>query len=328
MNYNNQVILTVAKELERRRMTAQTLQENRHAEAVAKIPEITALEHELSMTGLSVVKAIGMGKDAEQYITELSKINLLIQGKIKSLLKGAGLPENYLEVPYVCKKCSDTGFVEGRCCVCRETLLRQSALNELGALSPANTCSFDSFNLSYYPAAKDERYGLSPREQLGEIYEYCKSYAEDFSLTSKSLFMHGATGLGKTHLSLAIARAVTEKGYNVIYGSCPNLLKRLEREHFGGRFNNADDGAEEELLNCDLLIIDDLGAEFATSFTTAEIYNIINTRINCSLPVIINTNLTVNELEEKYTQRITSRIIGCYVSMLFIGKDVRQLKNN
>lgn len=328
MNYTNRVVSEVTSELERRRKSAQNAQELRHTEAATKIPDIIACEQELSMTGLSAVKAIGMGKNAEQYIEELSKINLLLQDKLKGLLRGAGYPENFLDVQYTCAKCGDTGFVEGRCCSCREKLLRETALRQLSSLSPSKQCGFDNFDLSYYPEAKDEKYNVSPRRQIGEIYEYCKSYAEDFSLSSASLFLHGATGLGKTHLSLAIARVVTEKGFNVIYGSCPNLLKRLEREHFGGYRDNAELGAEQELLNCDLLIIDDLGSEFSTSFTVAAIYNIINTRINCSLPMIINTNLTAKELEEKYAQRIASRIIGCCVPMLFLGRDVRQLKNN
>ena len=157
---------------------------------------------------------------------------------------------------------------------------------------------------------------------MREIFEYCRCYADDFGKCSDSLFMHGATGLGKTHLSLAIANVVVEKGFEVIYGSAQNLLSSLEREKFGGGSGEM----EKELLDCDLLIIDDLGSEFSTQFTVACIYNIINTRINLGKPVIISTNLTGEELEAKYTQRITSRIIGSYVSLLFIGKDIRQLK--
>jgi len=137
--------------------------------------------------------------------------------------------------------------------------------------------------------------------------------------------MHGATGLGKTHLSLAIANVVAEKGYRVIYDTAHNILSSLEREKFS--YSNTGE-REKEILDCDLLIIDDLGSEFSTQFTVAAIYNIVNTRINRSKPVIISTNLTEKELEEKYTQRVTSRIIGNYVSLLFIGKDIRQIKNN
>ena len=159
---------------------------------------------------------------------------------------------------------------------------------------------------------------------MSEILEYCKCYAEDFSPDSESLYMHGATGLGKTHLSLAIANVVAEKGFRVIYDSAQNLLSSLEKEKFS--YSNSGE-REKEVLECDLLIIDDLGSEFSTQFTTAAVYNIVNTRNNRSKPVIISTNLTDTELEAKYSQRITSRIIGEYVSLLFIGRDIRQLKN-
>ena len=160
---------------------------------------------------------------------------------------------------------------------------------------------------------------------MGEIAKFCEDYANDFSLRSPSLFMHGATGLGKTHLSLGIANVVTEKGMGVIYSSAPNLFGELEREHFS-RQNPNERTFEKELLETDLLIIDDLGVEFSTQFTVSCVYNIINSRILSGKPTIISTNLTPAELEDKYTQRITSRIIGSYVSLKFTGRDIRQLK--
>ena len=161
---------------------------------------------------------------------------------------------------------------------------------------------------------------------MGEIAQFCKDYALDFSLESPSLFMHGATGLGKTHLSLAIANEAIARGYGVVYGSAPNMFSQLEREHFGRQYNN-ERTYEQELLETDLLIIDDLGVEFSTPFTVSCVYNIINSRILSRKPTIIRTNLTPRELEDKYTQRITSRIIGGFVSLRFIGRDIRQIKS-
>ena len=103
-------------------------------------------------------------------------------------------------------------------------------------------------------------------------------------------------------------------------------MSRLEKEHFSSGRDNEYDGSEQAILECDLLVIDDLGAEFSTQFTVAELYNIINTRIMSRLPVIISTNLTPDGLEQKYTQRITSRIIGNYISLYFCGKDISQIK--
>ncbi len=324
MSYSSATLSKAAQILESRRNKAQRTQLARHLEVTEKLPIISQYEAQLSETGLSVVKAIGMGSDAEEYIKQLSEINLEMQSRIKSLLKENGYPENYLEVPYTCTNCSDTGYKGGYICECRKELLKELAKKELAAVSTSDKCRFDNFLINYYPLPVDSVLGVSPQKRMGDILEYCKCYAEDFDSESESLYMHGATGLGKTHLSLAIANVVAEKGYRVIYDSAQNLLSSLEKEKFSYSGTNE---REKEILDCDLLIIDDLGSEFSTQFTVAAIYNIVNTRINRSKPVIISTNLSETELEAKYTQRITSRIIGNYVSLLFLGKDIRQIKN-
>ena len=325
MSYSKSTLYKASQILESRRSKAQQTYNARHLEVTEKIPDIARLEARLSESGLAVVKAFGMGKDAKKYIDELSSINLSIQETIRHLLKENGYPENYLSTPYHCSKCEDTGFIGGFSCECRKELLKEISKDSLAEISPSKKCRFDNFDLKFYPEAVDEALGVSPRKRMAQIAEYCKCYAEDFDLNSDSLYLHGATGLGKTHLSLAMANVIAEKGYNVIYDTAYNIVSTLEREKFS---NNNTGEKENEILDCDLLIIDDLGSEFSTQFTVAALYNIINTRINRSKPVIINTNLTANELENKYTQRATSRIIGNYVSLLFLGKDIRQLKKN
>jgi len=325
MSYSQRTYERAAAELERRRDRAQAEQKRRHDEAVTKIPELLDIEKEMSATGLAVVKAIGMGGDAQAYIAKLAAQNLAAQEKRIKLLVKAGYSKDYLEIQHICEKCEDNGFVNGKSCDCRTSLLRSLAFAELSELSPVETSTFESFKLDFYPKGIDSETGISPYNRMKEIFNFCKDYAEDFDTSSPSIFMHGKTGLGKTHLSLAIAGHVVNQGYGVIYGSAQNLLNKLERERFSR--NNEDTGnAEQALLDCDLLILDDLGTEFSTSFTVSAIYNIINTRISRGLPVIINTNLTPEELEQKYTQRITSRITGNYVSLQFCGRDIRQLK--
>ena len=325
MSYSKTTLAKADRILEKRRAKAERIHLARHMEITNKIPQISELETMLSQTGLEVVKAIGMGKDAKEYIENLSVHNLAVQENIKELLNKNGYSVDYLQTPYTCPICNDTGFSGIYYCECRKELLKEIALNELSAVSTSEKCSFDNFKLDYYPLPVDSQLGISPQKRMNEVYNYCKCYAEDFDLDSESLYMHGATGLGKTHLSLAIANEVTKNGYHVIYDTAQNIFSTLEREKFdhGNSYDK-----EKEILECDLLIIDDLGSEFTTQFTTAALYNIINTRINRSKPVIISTNLTDEELEEKYTQRVTSRIIGNYVSIFFVGKDIRQLKKN
>ncbi len=325
MSYSKETLLRATQILESRRNKAQRIQLAHHMEVTDKIPEIAKYEAKLAETGLAVVKALGMGKDAKSYIETLSKLNLSIQDSIKKSLVENGYPENYLETPYTCKKCCDTGFIEGYICECRTQLLKEIAKDSLASVSQSADCTFDNFSTDYYPLPADEHTGVSPRKRMTDVLEYCKCYAEDFSLDSENLYFHGATGLGKTHLSLAIANTVAENGFKVIYDSAQNILSSLEREKFS--YNNNGE-RENEILDCDLLIIDDLGSEFSTQFTVSAVYNIINTRLNRSKPVIISTNLTKNELEAKYSQRVMSRIIGGYVSILFLGKDIRQLKKD
>ena len=157
------------------------------------------------------------------------------------------------------------------------------------------------------------------------MLKFCKKYADEFSGDSHSLLFQGGPGLGKTHLSLSIAQAVIDKGYGVIYVSAPNILSRLESERFG---NNAErKGETEQFLNeCDLLILDDLGTEFQTKYTSSAVYNIINTRLITNRPTIISTNLSGKEIQELYGARMMSRIIGMLDRVEFIGNDIRQIK--
>ena len=327
MSYSRKVYARAASELERRRDKAERTQSMRRAEVYAKIPELISIDREIASAGAEVIRAIGMGENAQQFIEELAKKNLASQQRCKDILKENGYPEDYLDAEYTCKKCRDTGFIGGVMCDCYKALLRDTALAELNELSPSARSTFESFNINYYPDTVDPATGINPRSRMKEILDFCRDYAADFATDSPSLLLYGATGLGKTHLSLAIASEAVKKGYGVIYGSAQNLMSRLEKEHFSSGRNSEYEGSEQALLECDLLIIDDLGAEFSTQFTVAELYNIINTRIMSRLPVIISTNLTPDGLEQKYTQRITSRIIGNYISLYFCGKDIRQIKN-
>lgn len=327
MSYSRKVYARAASELERRRDKAERTQSMRRAEVYAKIPELIYIDREIASAGAEVIRAIGMGENAQQFIEELAKKNLASQQRRKDILKENGYPEDYLDAEYTCKKCRDTGFIGGVMCDCYKALLRDTALAELNELSSIARSTFESFNINYYPDTVDPATGINPRSRMKEILDFCRDYAADFATDSPSLLLYGATGLGKTHLSLAIASEAVKKGYGVIYGSAQNLMSRLEKEHFSSGRNSEYEGSEQALLECDLLIIDDLGAEFSTQFTVAELYNIINTRIMSRLPVIISTNLTPDGLEQKYTQRITSRIIGNYISLYFCGKDIRQIKN-
>jgi DNA replication protein DnaC len=184
------------------------------------------------------------------------------------------------------------------------------------------TQSFETFDISFY---KDDKKASA---NIDTILSACRSYADEFSAGSRSnLLFRGSTGLGKTHLSTSIAKVVIERGYDVVYDTAQNIFTDFESERFSHNYNN---GGSEKLtaryLDCDLLIIDDLGAEMSNQFTVSCLYNIINTRINFDRSAIINTNLTWDELRRRYSDRITSRLFGEFKPYEFIGSDIRAKK--
>ncbi len=323
MSYKRSVYIKAKEILAQRKAKAEKEAEIHHSAAVAACPEILTIEREMASHGADVVKAVGMGANLDEYILSLAKANLKAQQRRKELLKEAGFPEDYLDVKYTCEICKDTGFNKEFYCQCYRKLIRDVAREELGVNSPLKRCTFDSFRLDTYPDVADSLTGVNQREHMKNTFEYCKDYAENFTTDTQGLFMYGKTGLGKTHLSLAIANVVIDKGYDVYYGSVQSIMDKLEAERFGRL--PREDSIKEDILNCDLLIIDDLGTEFSTQYTNAEIYNIINSRMLSSLPTIISTNLDMNQIAEKYTQRVASRIIGNCMAVYFCGKDLRQI---
>ena len=323
MSYSTSTYAAAQAAMEARRKKAESEQEACRERAYEAIPALRAIQAEIAEYGTQVVRAFAQGGSAEQFVKALAEKSLAAQQRRRELLVSSGFAPDYLEAHYVCGKCKDTGVTEEGICPCFRELLIETAKKKIEAIAPLNESRFDNFSLAFYPAAADAA-GYSPQKRMGEILDFCRSYADDFSVSSPSLFMHGATGLGKTHLALAIAARAIERGHGVVYASAPNLFTALERERFG---KGAAAGLNsDEIDEAELLIIDDLGAEFATQFTVSCTYNIINPRMLAGRPTIITTNLTMPEFEAKYTQRITSRITGSYVSLMFLGHDIRQLK--
>lgn len=319
MAYSKETYKKAEQELAQRRSRALAERENHHRIAVETVPEILEAEEKMSRAGLATIKAVGMGAaDAKEYIQKLSEINLEAQAQRRLLLKSNGFPEDWLDVHYTCKKCEDKGFVSGIMCGCFKELLKSIEYEKLCSKLPVGNCRFDNFKLDYYPDGA----GTSPKKRMESVLNYCKAYAADFSRRSPSLLLYGKTGLGKTHLSLSIAGKAVEEGYGVIYSSAQNLFNKLEKDKFG----KADANTEEAILDCDLLIIDDLGAEFTTQFTVSALYNIVNSRELEGKPTIISTNLMPEQLTKAYGERIASRILSNYVMLYFDGSDIRQIK--
>lgn len=314
MAYSQDVYSRAAEVLDRRREKANMEAQARFDEISEKIPALEDIQRELSQIGLSISRVYFASSDMKADIEMLMHQSLKLQEDKRRLLRENGYDENALAVKFTCDACKDTGFIGSRRCKCHKELLKSIERSDLAKIAPIEDCTFDSFETKYYPDV----------ERAERIKANCVKYATQFTTKSKNIIFYGGTGLGKTHLSLAIANAVINRGYSVIYGTAQNLLNDLQNENFG-RYDNIR-YYEKAVMNCDLLIIDDLGTEFKNSYTTAELYNIINSRILSRLPTIISTNFTQNELEDKYDQRITSRIVGEYSPLTLMGNDIRYIK--
>lgn len=323
MSYSQDVYSRAAQTLERRRERANLEAQERFDEISDKLPELDGIQRKLAQIGLNISKVFLYSADKQADIEQLMQESLALQEKKKALLTQNGYSENALDVQFTCPVCRDTGFVNSRRCKCHNALLKDIERSDLAKIAPIDDCTFDTFDVRYYPDQIMEN-GISPRDKAERIKKSCSKYAVNFSRGSKNIMFMGGTGLGKTHLSLAIANVVINKGYSVVYGTSQNILSDLQNENFGRNDNLR--YYERAVLNCDLLIMDDLGTEFKSAYTVACLYNIINSRLSAKLPTIISTNFTLDELEDKYDQRITSRITGEYSQLVLVGNDIRYIK--
>lgn len=326
MSYSQEIYKIADEKMNERHNSALREADRKKEDLYAKNPRLSEIDKELSQIGVDTAKAILTEKgDAKSLINALKEKSISLQNEFKKILENMGFESDYLDVHFSCEKCNDTGKYEINSrtvlCECYKKLLSDCVCEQLNSISPLTLSTFDTFNLSLYDDVTDTD-GKNPYQTMVKIFDFCEKYANGFTTSSKSILMKGQPGLGKTHLSLAIANKVIEKGFSVVYVSSPDILSKLEREHFSGGYNDEND-TFRSLIGCDLLIIDDLGTEFATQFTKSAIYNIFNSRVLQNKPVIMNTNLSVNELVEMYSSRFYSRVIGSCFRLDFIGRDIR-----
>lgn len=311
-------VLGDAKEIIRRRSAEAEMEADRMRHYVErKAPELREINDELGETNVRLIQLMGkQGPEGKLELNNLEMRNRFLMDRRRELLSEMGLTEEDLEPKYTCPICEDTGVVDGHYCECLKKLVRQMQAEEFSKSAPLTDCSFDNFSLDYYGP---EKYHME------KIYDYCRCWAEDFGPHSPNVLMVGRTGLGKTHLSISMAKVVMENGYSVLYGSTPQILSQMNAEYFG-RLPKGDSPIDR-YTDCDLLILDDLGTEYRQqSFSISAIYNLINTRYMLRKPTIINTNLSIEEIKEDYSERIVSRLIGGYTPLYFVGQDIRQLK--
>ena len=301
----------VKTEIEKRRLSAVSEADRRNLELRAISEDIRIIDAELVKTGLTLFKAACDGAD----IAPIREKNLTLNKTRRELLVALGYPEDYTEPQYTCKKCSDSGFIGTAMCSCFREMLIKENIKSSGIGKLIEKQSFDNFSLNFYEG--------EARELMEKNLAAAKDFANGFGLDSQNLLLIGPTGTGKTHISTAIAKALIEKGVEVIYDSSQNIVSAFEKDKFKSGYGSYDPEGTK-YLECELLILDDLGTEFVSQFTVSCLYNLLNTRLNKGLSTIISTNLSPAELSEKYEDRIYSRIVGADSRiLLFKGKDKR-----
>ena len=309
--------IIIEKALDEKRRLRQNNDSRREAmknKLYADFPRVAEIDNELSTLGMNIVTACFSEGSAK--VEELKQRCEELYREREELFD-----DGKYTVPFQCEKCQDTGYLEGKYCDCIIRSAKKYQYETLSTVMPFNECSFDNFLLEYYP--EEGSTNVSPKLRMEKNLNYCKKFVNNFPKGENLLFM-GGVGLGKTHLSVAIAKELIEKGYGVYYASVENLVTNLQKEKFGRA--DGDFGYHQAVEDADLLIIDDLGTEFNTQYSRTAVYEIVNSRLLSGKSTIINTNLFMEELKDRYTERIASRFIGNYTPLLFEGNDIRQQK--
>lgn len=324
MAYSSEVVQRARDRLARAKEDRESENRQHLAEAYAKVPRIRQIDILLRRTMAQAAQAaFQQGTDGRELLEKARIQNLELQQE-RALLIYENFEEGFLDETPICEVCGGTGYIGSAMCECLAELCRQEQKKEIAILTGGKE-SFSQFRLDYYSDYTDAKYGASPRTIMERNFQNCRRYAMSFSPNAGNLLFVGGTGLGKTFLSACIARAVAERGYSVVYETAGHLFAKLEHAKFGG---GEEARKETQKYNdCDLLILDDLGTEMPGQFVTAALYGLLNDRILYNKPMVVSTNLNVDEMARRYSPQIASRLHGSFSRLTFVGEDIRVMKN-
>ena len=285
-----------------------------------KVPELKNIQDSIASASVEAARK-KLEDDSLGYETIKQKLNNLKTEK-EQLLQRLGYTQDYFEPVYTCKDCRDTGYIDGKKCHC----FKQAIINVVYSQSNIGEIlkreNFSTFSYKYYsndeinPVTK-----LSALETAQRAVAECKHFIDDFDNKPKNLLFLGDTGVGKTFLSNCIAKELLEKGYSVIYFTAFQFFDILSK----GVFSRDADAiaAHQNIFDCDLLIIDDLGTELANAFTSSQLFLCVNERILRQKSTIISTNLNMSDMADIYSERVPSRITSNYTVIKLFGDDIR-----
>ncbi len=314
-----------SKELEEIRNENRQILEYRKRETEKIAPRLSEIDIELMKWGTALLKSV-LNK-GESFEEVKQKIQSLQEEKI-SILEKNGFASDYLDDIVSCQKCSDTGFVMGHRCDCLKTLIAKHIGANANLSEYMKNQTFENFDFSLFEDTQKDGKVIPVVKIMQKAVQICMDFAENFKRDKGNIILSGNAGTGKTYLSSCVANYALEKGNTVYYTSAYKLFDTLEAIKFGKETSDDAQDIAKYIYEVDLLIIDDLGTEFTTQFTSAAFFDIINSRLVSGKSTLISTNLDLEGINNLYSQRVTSRIMGDYKAITLYGNDVRpKLKN-
>ena len=321
MAYSAKVMARARERLEQENANKEQVYYARLEQVYRQIPRVRQIDAQLHRNmSRAVQSAFGGNGDPVSALRDCREENLTLQKERETLVTQAFGVE-YLKEP-LCPNCDGQGYVGTTMCHCLQDICRREQINEIASLG-CGSGKFQDFRLDYYPEVIDRQYGASPRFIMEQNLKISRKFAEKFC--GGNLLLTGGTGLGKTFLSACIATEVAMQGFSVAYESAGNLFTKLEKDRFSPDEQTAHQ--VQELKDCDLLIIDDLGTELPGAFVTAALYALVNERLLQNKSMVISTNLTTEEIAQRYNPQIASRLQGAFQMLPFVGEDIRILKS-
>ena len=291
-----------------------------------EFPRLEAIDMEMALLGTKTARAVLSGnQNIDEIIIGLKDAQKKLETEKKEIFQKNYISPKEFEVQYSCVECKDTGFIETQRCICLKHRLMDKLYDQSNVRDIIRAENFECFNLNLYSSVKVASENSSPKDNMVKAFRRSLTFVEEFN-KGENILMYGSTGLGKTFLCNCIAGALLEKGHTVLYLTAGQLFRKLEEQRFQKNDEAEAEEWDKELLEAELLIIDDLGTEFATIFTASELFRIVNDRKLAGKSIIISTNLTPNRLTDHYSDRVTSRLMGEFETMKFFGEDIRILK--
>ncbi len=324
MKLNNSQYDTIMRMYDAKQSHARAVLNSRYEEISVRIPEYDELRKETASIAAEAARAAIRGDMSKR--DKLSKKLDSINEEKHILLTSAGYPQDYLDLHYDCPLCKDTGFVNGSKCRCFQQaaidlLYNQSNIKKILLLENFSNFNYDWYSEDYI----DPVSGISALENIVNVTKNVNSFLSDFP-SGDNLLFYGDTGVGKTFLTHCIASELLGKGYSVLYLSAIDLFDLFSKYAFDNDSEADYRDVFSQILDCELLIIDDLGTELVNSFTNSRLFYCINERILAGQSTIISTNLSLEELMNTYSERIFSRLTMSYQIFKIFGDDIRLKK--